>query len=160
MKKRNLFLFYIVVILFFTGCVSLKDVSVYKNEEISEYKYALINSTESLTSNVGTTINGVYVSEGKTVNPRDIISGYLMKRGFIIITEISDDIKDKTLIVNYGESGRRNILFGYTTEVTLQFISAGTKNLVCSSTAEGIGDTEADDIKEAITRALEAVFEE
>lgn len=83
-----------------------------------------------------------------------------MKRGFIIITEISDDIKDKTLIVNYGESGRRNVLFGYTTEVTLQFISAGTKNLVCSSTAEGIGDTEADDIKEAITRALEAVFEE
>ncbi len=156
MKKRNLFLSYIVVILFFTGCVSLKDVSVYKNEEISEYKYALINSTESLTSNVGTT----YVSEGKTVNPRDIISGYLMKRGFIIITEISDDIKDKTLIVNYGESGRRNVLFGYTTEVTLQFISAGTKNLVCSSTAEGIGDTEADDIKKAITRALEAVFEE
>ena len=144
------------MILFFTGCVSLKDVSVYKNEEISEYKYALINSTESLTSNVGTT----YVSEGKTVNPRDIISGYLMKRGFIIITEISDDIKDKTLIVNYGESGRRNVLFGYTTEVTLQFISAGTKNLVCSSTAEGIGDTEADDIKKAITRALEAVFEE
>ena len=156
MKKRNLFLSYIVVILFFTGCVSLKDVSVYKNEEISEYKYALINSTESLTSNVGTT----YVSEGKTVNPRDIISGYLMKRGFIIVTEISDDIKDKTLIVNYGESGRRNVLFGYTTEVTLQFISAGTKNLVCSSTAEGIGDTEADDIKKAITRALEAVFEE
>lgn len=99
MKKRNLFLSYIVVILFFTGCVSLKDVSVYKNEEISEYKYALINSTESLTSNIGTTINGVYVSEGKTVNPRDIISGCLMKRGFIIITEISDDIKDKTLIV-------------------------------------------------------------
>ena len=38
MKKRNLFLSYIVVILFFTGCVSLKDVSVYKNEEISDDK--------------------------------------------------------------------------------------------------------------------------
>ena len=62
MKKRNLFLSYIVVILFFTGCVSLKDVSVYKNEEISEYKYALINSTESLTSNVGTTITAWILS--------------------------------------------------------------------------------------------------
>ena len=41
-----------------------------------------------------------------------------------------------------------------------QFISADTKNLVCSSTAEGIGDTESDDIKKAIARALQAVFEE
>lgn len=144
----------------FVGCVSLKDAETVKNENLYDYQYVIINSTESLTSNVGTTINGVYVSEGKTVNPRDIISGYLIKKGFIILTELQDDIKNQTMIVNYGESGRREVIWGYTTEVTLQFITADTKKLICASTAEGIGDTEADDIKKAITRALDALFTE
>lgn len=47
---------------------------------------------------------------------------------------------------------------GYTTEVIIQFIAAQTNKIVCVTTAEGIGDTEADDIKEAITRALDAIF--
>ena len=34
MKKRSLFVFYITMILFFTSCVSLKDASVYKNENL------------------------------------------------------------------------------------------------------------------------------
>lgn len=138
----------------------MKDAEVVGNGNLYDYQYVIINSTESLTSNVGTTINGVYVSEGKTVNPRDIISGYLIKKGFIILTEVQDDIKNQTMIVNYGESGRREVVLGYTTEVTLQFITADTKKLICSSTAEGIGDTEADDIKKAITRALDALFTE
>lgn len=148
----------LVLAFIFAGCVSLKDVETVKNENLYNYQYVIINSTESLTSNIGTTINGFYVSEGKTVNPRDVISGYLIKKGFIILTEVQDDIKNQTMIANYGESGRRELIWGYTTEVTLQFITADTKKLICSSTAEGIGDTEADDIKKAITRALDALF--
>jgi hypothetical protein len=48
---------------------------------------------------------------------------------------------------------------GYTIEVTIQFVSAKTNSLVCSCTAEGIGSTEADDIREAITRCLDKLIE-
>ena len=69
--------------------------------------------------------------------------------------ELKSELADITLIVNYGESGRRNTgLGGYTIEVTIQFISAKTNSLVCSCTAEGQGSTEADDIRQAITRCL------
>lgn len=157
-KNLSRLIFGLALAFIFAGCVSLKDVETVKNENLYNYQYVIINSTESLTSNIGTTINGFYVSEGKTVNPRDVISGYLIKKGFIILTEVQDDIKNQTMIANYGESGRREVIWGYTTEVTLQFITADTKKLICSSTAEGIGDTEADDIKKAITRALDALF--
>jgi hypothetical protein len=58
------------------------------------------------------------------------------------------------MIVNYGESGKRNKGLGYTIEVTIQFVSAKTNAKLCSCTAEGQGETEADDIREAITRCL------
>lgn len=43
-------------------------------------------------------------------------------------------------------------------EVTIQFISAQTNSLVCSCSAEGQGETEADDIRMAITRCLSTIF--
>ena len=47
---------------------------------------------------------------------------------------------------------------GYTIEVSIQFVDAKTKEIICVSTAEGIGYTESDDIREAITRALNVIF--
>lgn len=68
-------------------------------------------------------------------------------------------MKNETLIVNYGESGRRGTGLGsYAIEVTIQFISASTKNQICSCTAEGRGETEADDIRKAINSCLKALF--
>ena len=64
----------------------------------------------------------------------------------------------QTVIVNYGESGRRNRGLGYTIEVTIQFISAKTHAQICSCTAEGQGETEADDIRQAITRCLSGLL--
>lgn len=158
MKKARLIIFLILCAVL-TGCVTLQPATVIKNGDISNYQYLIINGTASLTSGTGQTINGIYYSESKSVNPRDVISGYMAKKGFIILSETDAALLDKTLIVNYGESGRRTVFWGYTTEVTIQFISPETKLLVFSSTAEGIGSTEADDIKEAITRALDALFE-
>ena len=60
--------------------------------------------------------------------------------------------------MNYGESGKRNRGLGYTIEVTIQFISAKTHAPICSCTAEGQGETEADDIREAITRCLSGLL--
>ena len=47
---------------------------------------------------------------------------------------------------------------GYTIEITLQFLSAQSHEVVCTSTAEGMGETEADDIRIAINRALDELF--
>ena len=47
---------------------------------------------------------------------------------------------------------------GYTIKITLQFLTAKTHEVVCTSTAEGQGSTETDDIRIAINRALDEVF--
>lgn len=158
MKKIG-FIAFMVLCVVFESCTTLQPASVIKNDDIGNYQYLLITGTSSLTSGVGQNISGIYYSESKSVNPRDIISGHMAKRGFVILPEADEKLSDRTLIVNYGESGRRDVFWGYTTEVTIQFISPVTKRLLFSATAEGIGSTEADDIKEAITRALDALFE-
>ena len=157
--KKNFFILFSIFVLSFTSCVTLKDAEVTKTKDLNEYKYIIVNSTETLNSSVGATVyGGGYFSTGKSVNSGDVISGYLIKKGFVILKEKENDLINKTLIVNYGESGRRDVFWGYTTEVTIQFLTANTNEVVCVTTAEGIGDTEADDIKKAITRALDAVF--
>ena len=72
----------------------------------------------------------------------------------------TDNVTNKTLIVSYGESGKREVdVFGsYTIEVTIQFVDSKTNTLVSTCVAEGIGSTEADDIRIAINRCLTALF--
>lgn len=124
------------------------------------FKYAYITPTKELTSSTGS-VYGIYGSSTtKSVNPSDVIAGILISNGYIILPELKPELAKETLIVNYGESGRRNRGLGYTTEVTLQFISAETNEMVCTCTAEGQGSTEADDIRQAIKRALGGLFSE
>ncbi|MBR6297421.1 MAG: hypothetical protein IKR40_13215 [Treponema sp.] len=157
--KKYLSVLFSIVLLSLTSCVTLKDAEVTKTKDLREYKYVIINSAETLNSSVGVTVyGGGYFSTGESVNPRDVISGYLIKKGFIILMEKENEFIDKTLIVNYGESGRRDVFWGCTTEVTIQFLTANNNEVICVTTAEGMGDTKADDIKIAITRALDAAF--
>ena len=111
-----------------------------------------------MTSSSGATYGGQYYSSSKSVNPTDVITGILTKEGFIRLPELKDELKDETLIVNYGESGRRNRSLGYTIEVTIQLVSAKSNELISSCSAEGQGETEADDIRQAITRCLSALL--
>jgi hypothetical protein len=137
------------------GCASLRPATSIKNGSLDNYKYIYITPTNSLTSSSGATVSGQYYSSSKTVNPSDVITGILTKEGLIRLPELKSELTDETLIINYGESGRRNTgLGGYTIEVTIQFVYAKTSSLVCSCTAEGQGSTEADDIRQAITRCL------
>lgn len=141
------------------SCTSLKPPTSIKNGKIENYKYLYILPTNSLTSSYGTTIGGQYYTSSKSVNPSDVISGILSKKGFVRLPEQKSELVDETLIVNYGESGRRGTgLGGYTIEVTIQFISAKSNDLICSCTAEGQGSTEADDIRQAITRCLSSLL--
>ena len=141
------------------GCASLKPPTIVKYGSIKDYIYVFISPTSSLTSSTGFSIGTQFYSSGKSVNPADVITGILSKEGFVRLPELKSEFTNQTLIVNYGESGRRNTgLGGYTIEVTIQFISAKTHAPICSCTAEGQGETEADDIRQAITRCLSGLL--
>lgn len=145
--------------LFISSCAPLRPVTSIKNGSVNNYKYIYITPTNSLTSSSGATISGQYYSSSKTVNPSDVITGILSKEGLIRLPDLKPELAETTLIVNYGESGKRDTgLGGYTIEVTIQFVSANTSSLVFSCTAEGQGSTEADDIRQAITRCLGSLF--
>ncbi len=156
--KTMRFLAIIISIIWVSSCAPLKPPTILNNGTIENYKYIFISPTNSLTSSSGATYGGQYYSSSKSVNPSDVITGILTKEGFIRLPELNREITEETLIVNYGESGRRNRGLGYTIEVTIQFISSKSNSIICSCTAEGQGETEADDIRQAITRCLSGLF--
>jgi hypothetical protein len=159
MQKVCLLVFACITFLL-TSCASMRPTVVNKVTSLDNYTCFYITPTQELTSSSGASISGQYYSTSKTINPSDVIAGTLIKRGFLRLPELDKDKLDKTFVVNYGESGRRNVNLGYSIEITLQFISALDHSLICVTTAEGQGSTEADDIRIAINRALEALFKE
>lgn len=94
------------------GCATLKPPTSIKNGTIETYKYIYISPTNSLTSSSGATIGTQYYSASKSVNPSDVISGILSKEGFIMLPELKPELIDETIIVNYGESGKRKTGLG------------------------------------------------
>ena len=153
----------VLTVMMFSSCGALKTPVIVRNVPIEGYRYVFVTPTKELTSSAGGAYGGQYgiygASTTKSINPSDVIAGELIKNGFVVLPELKSELNNETLIVNYGESGRRNRGFGYTIEVTIQFISAETYELVCSCTAEGQGETEADDIRQAIRRALSGLFD-
>ena len=148
--------------LIFASCVTLQPVRVTRNASLDNYTYFYITPTETKTGSTGGVYGngyGVYGSStSKSTNPADIITGYLIKRGLIRLPEVKKDLADKTMIINYGESGRRNTSTGYTIEITMQILSAKTNEVICVVAGEGQGETEADDIRIAINRCLDELY--
>ena len=150
------------MLLLFVSCVSLQPVRVTKNDSLDKYTYFYITPTEAKTSSTGVAFesgNHVYGNTTKSTNPSDVISGFLIKKGLVRLPELRSELSDRTMIINYGETGRRSTgLGGYTIEVTLQVLSAKTNEVICVVTGEGQGETEADDIRIAINRCLEEMY--
>ena len=165
-NRMNIIRFSVIILasLLISSCAPLKAPTIIKNDTIEGYKYIFITPTNNLTSGAGAVYGGQYGTYGgstsKSVNPSDVITGILIKDEFIRLPNLKTELLDETLIVNYGESGRRNRALGYTIEVTIQFISAKSNALICSCTAEGQGETESDDIRQAITRCLSELLKE
>ena len=158
---RLVYILYCIIILSLSGCVTLNPVEFKKYTDITKYKYAVIGSTEVLESGRSDvyyspyTMGYVTYNQRKSINPKDIISGILMKKGFIIVDE--PKYPKETVSVQYGQSGQRLIsdgLLGYVLEVSIQILD-NNQSLIYTCTAEGMGSTEADDIRNAITRCLE-----
>ena len=164
----KIFIRIIAIIIVFQSCKILKPAllppTVKVNALITDYKYVLISNSSDKNSNTnilyksGNNISNTSISQN--ANPKDIISGFLLKKGFVILPEIKETLLDKTLIVNYGESGKRMTgLGGYTLEATISFVSAKSFNVIASCSAEGQGSSESDDIRLAITRCLNAIIQ-
>jgi len=162
MKRIYILTIAIINLFLISSCGSLKAPTIHQFNSIEGYRYVYITPTAELTSSTGVAYavgNGLYGNSSKTINPSDVISGIFLKNGFIRLPELKPDLSDQTIVVNYGESGRRNKGLGYTIEVTIQILSAKTNEPICICTAEGQGETEADDIRIAINRALTPLFE-
>ena len=156
----------IIVVLTLTSCGSLRPATVTRHSSLEGYRYAYINSTSTKVGSAGYFYNGMGASETKSTNPSEIrrliraVSGrrFLMKKGFIIVPELKPENESHTIVVNYAETGRRNLNLGYAIEITIQILSATDNSLLCTGTAEGQGSTEADDIRIAINRCLAEIF--
>lgn len=159
MRTIKLFVPVILVILI-NSCAILKAPTIIKNGSFDDYKYIYISPTKGLASSMGIYGKQLGTTVSNSINPEDIIAGALIKKGFVRLFELKQDLLAETLIVNYGESGQRAVFRGHTTEITIQFVSAKTLIPLCTCTAEGFGDTVADDIREAINRVFKKLFEE
>ena len=150
------------VIAMVSGCASMRPpvVNTYNNDNVSNYRYFYVSPTGDYTSSSGVYSNqfGVYGGTTNSTTPSTIISGILIKNGYIQVNEVNPENANETMIVNFGETGRRTVNLGYSIEVTIQFISATNQHPICTCTAEGQGETEADDVRKAIQRALEPLF--
>ena len=156
--------FFLFLSVLASGCAILKEPEITKRGEIHGYRFVVLPNAENLISTSGGIFGnqyGVYGSTtSKEINPSNIIEGVLLKRGLISTDTVISENKDKTLIVKYGESGRRDVaggLGGYTLEVTIAIVTAATNEVVYSCVAEGQGSTEVDDIREAILRCLSGI---
>lgn len=148
------------VLVFFSSCAILEPVKHKTYKDLSKYKYAIVPQTSTLNSGAGSgyvgygTSGGFSYSTNKSINPSDVIAGILMNKGFVILDK---EKNDETIIVKYGQGGKRHVaggLGGYTLSVNIQILDAKTQELVFDCQAEGQGETEADDLRLAISRCL------
>lgn len=141
-------LFLLLIIVLFQSCSSLRPIKAVNSQKLDKYKFAVIPSTSSLSS-----YNN---HQMKSINPSSLIEGILLKKGITALDKVDNRYKNKTLLVRYGQSGKRSVgIFGaYTLEVTIKILDASSLKDVYFCTAEGMGSTEADDIRQAIERCL------
>ena len=160
--KHIIILLFISLVLASCGAMVPQKANLSSKPDLSKYKYVYITPTSEKTSVTGGTYGnqyGVYGSTStKSITPSDVIAGYFMKHGFVRIPEISEAKKAQTIVVNFGESGRVSYGLAYSIEVTIQLLDASTYDVICSSTAEGMGETEADDVRKATIKCLDAIF--
>ena len=161
MKKIVIFFFALVA----TACSSLKPTTCSVQPTFYKYRYVYIMPTGSVTGSTGVYTsyvdNRVYGGKTRTANPADLMSGILMQKGFTILPQLDQNKLAETLVLSYGETGQRDVGFLWlstSTSIIIQFRDAQTNDLIASAEAEDVGSTEADNVRYAIQKALDAIF--
>jgi hypothetical protein len=161
MKKIVLFLAAIVL----TACGALKPTTCSVQPTFYKYRYVYIMPTGSVTGSTGVYTsyvdNRVHGGVTRTTNPSDMMSGYLMQKGLTILPQLDEAKKAETLVLSYGETDHRDVGFLWlstSTGIIIQFRDAQTNDLIASAEAEDYGSTEADNVRYALRKALDAIF--
>ena len=162
--KRNTTLQVVLGSLLLASCTLQKPAKITKNESTENFSYIFFPRTNNLPYGSGGS-NGIHANSRKgIVDPNEIISGILLKEKLVRIPEIQPELANKTLVVNYGESGRRDVPivvgdYEQAIEVTIMFTSAENNKEICSCTAEGsMEPTVADNTRKAISNCLNELF--
>ena len=74
--------------------------TVEAKESIRNYKYAYVTGTDPLVTGSGTMVSGIYLSSQSSANPKDIITGRLVKEGFVILPELKEELLEETIITD------------------------------------------------------------
>lgn len=128
--------------------------------DLSRYQYVFVVPTSGVTSGSGvySTGYGVYGGDTHTVNPSELITGYLMKLGYSALPSIVPDLAEHTIVVTYGNTGTSSV-FVAQSGVIIQVRDAKTHELIATSEAEGTSlEDETYAVKQAIYRALDNIF--
>ena len=162
MKK---ILFFFIAALALTGCGALKPTTCSVQPNFFKYRYVYIMPTGSVTGSTGVYTSyiddRVHCGVTRTTNPSDMMSGYLMQKGFTVVPQLDQNKLAETLVLSYGETGHRDVGFLWlstSTNIIIQFRDAQTNDLMASAEAEDFGSTEADNVRYAIQKALDAIF--
>lgn len=102
--------------------------------DLCKYSYFYVVPTNGVTSDFG------------TISPSEIVSGYLMQKGYNVLSSESPELIDKTLAVTYGVIGNG---------IIIQMKDAKTQELVASYKVDGFYVGAASQIREATYKALE-----
>jgi hypothetical protein len=160
---KKLLLFFAALAL--TACGALKPTTCSVQPTFYKYRYVYIMPTGSVTGSTGVYTSyvddRVYGGVTRTANPSDMMSGYLMQKGLTILPQLDEAKKAETLVLSYGETDRRDVgllWLSTSTGIIIQFRDALTNDLIASAEAEDYGSTEADNVRYAIRKALDAIF--
>ncbi len=161
MKKIVLFFITLVA----TACGALRPTTCTVHPTFYKYRYVYIMPTGSVTGSTGVYTsyvdNRVHGGVTRTTNPSDMMSGILMQKGFTLLPQLDQNKLSETLVLSYGETGHRDVgllWLSTSTGIIIQFRDAQTNDLIASAEAEDFGSTEADNVRYAIQKALEAIF--
>lgn len=160
---KKLLLFFAALAL--TACGALKPTTCSVQPTFYKYRYVYIMPTGSVTGSTGVYTsyvdNRVHGGVTRTANPSDMMSGYLMQKGLAILPQLDEAKKAETLVLSYGETDHRDVgllWLSTSTGIIIQFRDALTNDLIASAEAEDYGSTEADNVRYAIRKALDAIF--
>ena len=160
---KKLLIFFAALVM--TACGALRSTTASVQPTFYKYRYVYIMPTGSVTGSTrvytSSIDNRVHGGVTRTTNPSDMMSGMLMQKGFTILPQLDQNKLAETLVLSYGETGHRDVGFLWlstSTNIIIQFRDAQTNDLIASAEAEDYGSTEADNVRYAIQKALDAIF--
>lgn len=163
MKKTIYLLVCFVGILLFASCISLLPTSITRNAPLDGYKYFYVTPTSERNSVRGETYGhdgNVYGStRSNSINPADLISGYMMAKGYVRVPEVKEKNAKQTMVINYGDGNMREGIFEErAVQVTIQILDGENNELLVVCQADAKDNNESMAIKNAIEKCLDEIF--